>query len=117
MPICLQVADNFVNGIPFKRKLGKETALSVWLSRKGMGHLSKTEKNRPCRVCCWVLGEFFALGLVVFLKGTICTFLSCLSTQQPDNLTCNVPLEGKGQIWLSLQTGKSNHRLVATVKV
>lgn len=62
------------------------------------------------------LGSLFASGLL-FFKGTIFTFLSCLSTQQPDNLTCNVPLEGKGKIWLSLQTGKSNHRLVATVKV
>lgn len=68
MPICLQVADNFVNGIPFKQKLGKETALGVWLSRKGMGHLSKMKKNRPCRVCCWVLGGDFALSLVVFFE-------------------------------------------------
>lgn len=69
MPICLQVADNFVNGIPFKRKLGKETALGVWLSRRGMGHLSKTAKYRPCRVClacCWIFVQFFYLGFVVF---------------------------------------------------
>lgn len=65
MPICLQVADNFVNGIPFKRKLGKETALGVGLSRRGMGRLSKTAKCKPCTVClvcCRVFGKFFALG-------------------------------------------------------
>lgn len=65
MPICLQVADNFVNGIPFKRKLGKETALGVGLSRRGMGRLSKTAKCKPCMVClvcCRVFGKFFALG-------------------------------------------------------
>lgn len=64
MPICWQVADNFVNGIPFKRKPGKETALGVWLSKRGTGHLSKTAKNRPCRACCWNFGEVFALGLL-----------------------------------------------------
>lgn len=67
MPICLQVADNFVNGIPFKRKLGEETALGVWLSRRGRGHLSKTAKKIGLAGFVWFvrfLGSFFALGLL-----------------------------------------------------
>lgn len=82
-----------------------------------MGHaFQNCRKIRPCRVClfcCWFC-FVFQVVLFRFSKGTICTLLSCLNTQQPDNLTCDVPLGGKGQIWLLMQMGKSNHSLVAT---
>lgn len=78
MPICLQVADNFVNGIPFKRKLGKETALGVGLSRRGMGRLSKTAKCKPCMVVWFVvgfLGSFLLwVGCFLFKKEQFVPF-------------------------------------------
>lgn len=70
MPICLQVADNSVNGISFKRKLGEETTLGVWLSRRGMGHLSKTTEK-------WALQGLFdlLLGFWGLFLLWVCCFL------------------------------------------
>lgn len=102
-------------------------ALGIWLSRRGMGHTSQNCRNiRPCRVslvCCFLLlgggGGGVGFGGVLFWffwrnNLYLSELLEHTAARQPN---LQSPLGSKGQIWLSLQMGKSNHSLVATVKV
>lgn len=72
-----------------------------------MGHTSQNCRNiRPCRVslvCCFLLLGGGVVVLVLggccfgFFEETICTFLNCLNTQQPDSLTCNLLWGARGK--------------------